>query len=161
MTAGEPRPDRSTDNQHIASWRTLYRTAGAAAAVTAVLIPIQIAVFIAYPYPKSVAGWYMLLQDKPLVGLVDLDLVLVVDNVLLVVIALAIYIALRHISPSVTAMATALWLLAIGMFIASNPAVQMLKLSHRFAAAATDEQRSQAIAAGRQCWPTERAQPSR
>jgi hypothetical protein len=135
MTAGEPRPDRSTDNQHIAFWRTLYRTAGAAAAVTAVLIPIQIAVFIAYPYPKSVAGWYMLLQDKPLVGLVDLDLVLVVDNVLLVVIALAIYIALRHISPSVTAMATALWLLAIGMFIASNPAVQMLKLSHRFAAA--------------------------
>lgn len=49
------------------------------------LIPIQIAVFIAYPYPKTVAGWYMLLQDKPLAGLVDLDLVLVVDNVLLVV----------------------------------------------------------------------------
>jgi hypothetical protein len=34
------------------------------------------------------------------------------------------------------------------MFIASNPAVQMLKLSHHFEAAATDEQRSQAIAAG-------------
>lgn len=84
-------------------------------------------------------------SDKPLAGLVDL--VLVVDNVLLVVIALAIYVKLRQISPSVTAMATALWLLAIGMFIASNPAVQMLKLSHRFAAAATDEQRSHAIAA--------------
>ena len=63
--------------------------------MTAVLMPIQIAVFIAYPYPKTVAGWYMLLQDKPLVGLVDLDLVLVVDNVLLVVIALAAYVALR------------------------------------------------------------------
>jgi hypothetical protein len=65
MTAGEPRPtgrDRSTDSQHVASWATLYRTAAAAAAVTAVLIPIQIAVFIAYPYPKTVAGWYMLLQ---------------------------------------------------------------------------------------------------
>jgi hypothetical protein len=36
--------------------------------VTAVLIPIQIAVFIAYPYPKTVAGWYMLLHDKPLVA---------------------------------------------------------------------------------------------
>jgi hypothetical protein len=89
--------------------------------------------FIAYPYPKSVAGWYMLLQDKPLAGLVDLDLVLVVDNVLLVVIALVVYVALRHISPSVTAMATGLWLRAIGMFIASNPAVQMLKLGHRYA----------------------------
>ena len=40
-------------------------------------------VFIAYPYPGTVAGWYMLLQDKPLAGLVGLDLVLVVDNVLL------------------------------------------------------------------------------
>jgi hypothetical protein len=116
--------------------------------VTAVLIPIQIAVFIAYPYPKTVAGWYMLLQDKPLVGLIDLDLVLVVDNVLLVVIALAIYVTLRAISPSVVAAATGLWLLAIGMFIASNPAVQMLKLSEQFATAATDEQRSQAVAAG-------------
>ena len=133
----------------------------AAAAVTAVLIPIQIAVFIAYPYPKTVAGWYMLLQDKPLVGLVDLDLVLVVDNVLLVVIALAAYVALEHLSPSVMAIATGLWLLAIGMFIASNPAVQMLKLSHHFAAAPTDEQRSQAIAAGEAVLPTGRAQPSR
>jgi hypothetical protein len=100
-----------------------------------VLIPIQIAVFIAYPYPGTVAGWYMLLQDKPLAGLVDLDLVVVVDNVLLVVIAIAIYVALTQISPSVTAIATGLWLIAIGMFIASNPAVQMLKLSQRFAAA--------------------------
>jgi Domain of unknown function (DUF4386) len=116
--------------------------------VTAVLIPIQIAVFIAYPYPPSVAGWYILLQDKPLAGLIDLDLVLVVDNVLLVVIALAIYVTLRDINPSVMAAATGLWLLAIGMFIASNPAVQMLKLSEQFAAASTDEQRSQAVAAG-------------
>jgi hypothetical protein len=55
MTAGEPRPpgrDRSTDSQHVASWATLYRTAAAAAAVTAALIPIQIAVFIAYPTPR-------------------------------------------------------------------------------------------------------------
>src|SRR5512133_3698425 len=100
MTAGEPRrrgPDRSTDNQHIASWRTLYRTAGAAAEVTAVLIAIQIAVFIAYLCPKSVAGWYMLLQEKQLAGVVELDLVLVIDNVLLVAIALAIYVALSHV----------------------------------------------------------------
>ena len=52
------------------------------------------------------------------------------------------------------AIATGLWLLAIGMFIASNPAVQMLKLSHHFAAAPTDEQRSQAIAAGEAVLPT-------
>jgi hypothetical protein len=130
------------------SWRTLYRAAGAAALITALLIPIQIAVFIAYPYPDTVAGWFTLLQDNPIAGLIDLDLLLVVDNVLLVVIALAIYVALRRASPSVTTMAAGLWLLAIVMIIAANPAVEMLSLSDQYAAATTEAQRSSALAAG-------------
>jgi hypothetical protein len=130
------------------SWRTLYRAAGVAALVTAVLIPIQVAVFVAYPYPDTVAGWYRLLQDNPLAGLVDLDLLLVVDNVLLVVIALAVYVALRPASPSVTTMATGLWLLAVVMVIAANPALEMRSLSDQFTAAATEAQRSSALAAG-------------
>jgi hypothetical protein len=130
------------------SWRTLYRAAGAAALITAVLIPVQIAVFIAYPYPDTVAGWFGLLRDNPLAGLVDLDLLLVVDNILLVVIALAVYVALRQASPSVTTMAAGLWLLAIVMVIAANPAVEMLSLSDQFAAATTEAQRASALAAG-------------
>jgi len=130
------------------SWRTLYRAAGAAALITAVLIPIQLAVFMAYPFPDTVTGWFTLLQDNPLAGLVDLDLLLVVDNVLLVVIALALYVALRRASPSLTTIATGLWLLAIAMFIAANPAVEMLALSDRFAAATTEAQRSMSVAAG-------------
>lgn len=126
----------------------LYRAAGAAALITAVLIPIQIAVFIAYPYPDTVAGWFRLLQDNPLAGLVGLDLLLVVDNILLVVIALAVYVALRRLSPSVTTMAAGLWLLAIVMIIAANPAVEMLSLGDQFAAATTEAQRSTALAAG-------------
>jgi hypothetical protein len=105
--------DPDAGSEYLASWRTLSRAAAAAAAVTAVLIPIQIAVFIAYPYPKTVDGWYMLLQDKPLAGLIDLDLMLVVDNLLLVAIALAIYVTLKNIAPSVMAAATGLWLLAM------------------------------------------------
>jgi len=119
-----------------------------AALITAVLIPIQLAVFMAYPFPDTVTGWFTLLQDNPLAGLVDLDLLLVVDNVLLVVIALALYVALRRASPSLTTIATGLWLLAIAMFIAANPAVEMLALSDRFAAATTEAQRSMSVAAG-------------
>jgi Domain of unknown function (DUF4386) len=130
------------------SWRTLYRAAGVAALITAVLVPIQLAVFIAYPFPETVTGWFQLLQDNPLAGLVDLDLLLVVDNVLLVVIALALYVALRPVSPSVTTMATGLWLLAIVLFVASNPALELLALSDRFAAAASEAQRSAVVAAG-------------
>jgi hypothetical protein len=74
------------------------------------------------PRHPLATGWFRLLQDNPLAGLVDLDLLLVVDNVLLVVVALAVYVALRPVSPSVTTMATGLWLVAIAMFIASNHA---------------------------------------
>jgi hypothetical protein len=137
----DPRPAGAT-------WTTLYRAAAAAALITAVLIPIQIAIFIAYPFPDTVAGWFTLLQQDPLPGLVDLDLLLVVDNVLLVVIALALYVALREVSPSTTLIATGLWLLAIAMFITANPAIGLLSLSDQFAAATTEAQRSAALAAG-------------
>jgi hypothetical protein len=142
------RANRVEGRPPAASWSPLYRTAGVAALITAVLVPVQLAVFMAYPFPDTVAGWFQLLQDNPLAGLVNLDLLLVVDNVLLVVIALALYVALRPTSPSVTTMATGLWLLAIAMFIAANPAVEMLALSDQFAAATSEAQRSAAMAAG-------------
>jgi F0F1-type ATP synthase assembly protein I len=144
-----PEADRVVDApQAAASWTNLYRGAGVAALITAVLIPVQLAVFMAHPFPETVTGWFELLQDNPLAGLVDLDLLLVVDNVLLVVIALALYMALRPTSRSMTTMATGLWLLAIAMFIASNPALQMLSLSDQFAAATSQTQRSVTVAAG-------------
>ena len=144
-----PEADRVVDAPQAAgSWTNLYRGAGVAALITAVLIPVQLAVFMAHPFPKTVTGWFELLQDNPLAGLVDLDLLLVVDNVLLVVIALALYMALRPTSRSMTTMATGLWLLAIAMFIASNPALQMLSLSDQFAAATSQTQRSVTVAAG-------------
>ena len=40
------------------SWRPLYRAAGMAALVTAVLLPIHLAVFIAYPMPDTATGWF-------------------------------------------------------------------------------------------------------
>jgi Domain of unknown function (DUF4386) len=146
---GLPQADRVVAApQPTPSWRTLYRAAGVAALTTAVLVPVQLAVFMTYPFPETVTGWFQLLQDNLLAGLVDLDLLLVVDNVLLVVIALALYVALRPTSPSVTTMATGLWLLAIVLFIASNPALELLALSDRFAAATSEAQRSAAVAAG-------------
>jgi hypothetical protein len=142
------RVDRIEGPPPAASWSPLYRAAGVAALITAALIPVQLAVFMAYPFPDTVVGWFQLLQDNPVAGLINLDLLLVVDNVLLVVIALALYVALRPTRLSVTTMATGLWLLAIAMFIAANPAVEMLTLSDQFAAATSEAQRSAAVVAG-------------
>ena len=131
-------------------WNWLYKIAAAAALISALLIPIQILVFIIWPPPLqgSAADWFALFQKNQLVGLVDLDLLLVVDNVLLIPIFLALYILLRRTSESTMVVATALGFTGIMMYIASNPAVEMLSLSEKYAAAITDADRMILLAAG-------------
>ncbi len=131
-------------------WKGLYRVGGAAALITAVFLPIQVAVFVVWPPPLegTAIDWFRLFQDNRLVGLLDLDLLLVADSVLLIPIFLALYFALRRASESFAALATALGFLGIAAFIASNPAVEMLSLSGRYTAATTETQRSMFLAAG-------------
>lgn len=129
-------------------WRILYKVGGAAALISAVFIPVQVIVFLIWPPPRDPVGWFTLFQNNRLVGLIDLDLLLVADNVLLVPIFLALYIALRRTSESVMAIATALGVAGIVLFIASNPAFEMLSLSSKYAAATTDAERSVFLAAG-------------
>jgi hypothetical protein len=139
----------STEAMEVApSWATLYRAAAVAAVVAVLLVPVQIAVFVLFPFPESVSEWFGLLSDNPVAGLIDLDFLLVVDNVLLVVIALAIYVALREVNPSISTIALGLWLVSLALLITANPAIQMLALSDQFAAAATDAQRGSIVAAG-------------
>jgi hypothetical protein len=136
----------STDSR----WRILYRLAGAGALISAVFIPIQVMVFIVWPPPLdgTAVDWFALFRDNRLIGLLDLDLLLVADNVFLVPIFLALYVLLRRDSESVIAIATALGFLGIVFFIASNPAFEMLSLSDQYAAASNEAQRSTFLAAG-------------
>jgi hypothetical protein len=131
-------------------WRILYRLAGAGALISAVFIPLQVLVFIIWPPPLdgTAADWFELFADNRMVGLLDLDLLLVADNVFLVPILLALYVLLRHDSESVMVIATALGFLGIVFFITSNPAFEMLSLSDRYAAATTEADRATFLAAG-------------
>ena len=141
-------PQRAEPQAVDSQWASLYKAGGVAAVMAAVLIPVQVLVFIVWPPPSTVATWFELLQTNPLIGLINLDLLLVVDNLLLVPIYLALYLALRRSSEATMAIATVLGLLGIAMMIASNPAFAMLVLSHRYAAAASDGVWSMALGAG-------------
>lgn len=129
-------------------WNWLYKIGGAAALLSLVFFPIQIMVFLVNPPPDSVIGWFQLFQDNPLVGLLDLDLLLIVDQVLAILIFLALYAALRRAQESFMEISLALGLVSIVLFIASNPAFAMLSLSDQYAAATSDAQRAVFLAAG-------------
>ncbi len=130
------------------SWKTLYRTGGAAALLSLVFFPIQIIVFFLKPLPDTVIGWFKLFQESNLIGLLDLDLLLMADQVLAVLIFLALFIALRRTNESFMVIGFVLGLISVVLYIASNPAFEMLSVSKQYAAAATETERNLSLAAG-------------
>ncbi len=130
------------------NWKSLYKVGGTAALLSIVFFPIQIIVCLMSPPPDTVIGWFTLFQNNRLVGLLDLDLLLMVDQVLAILIFLALYVALRRANESFMAMAFAIALVSAALFIASNPAFAMLSLSDQYAAAGTQAQRAMFLAAG-------------
>ncbi len=129
-------------------WKPLFKVGGMAALIMAVFIPIQTIVFIVSPPPGTVIGWFTLFQNNRLLGLLDMDLLLIVDQVLMGLVLLALYAALRRASPSFMAAALTLGLVGIAAYFASSTAFNMLSLSDQYAAATTDAQRSIVLAAG-------------
>jgi hypothetical protein len=113
-------------------------------------IPIQVLVFLTWPPPLdgTAVDWFELFSENRLVGLLDLDLLLIADNVFLVSILLALYVLLRRVNGPLMMIATSFGFLGIVFFVASNPAFEMLTLSERYTAAATQTQRDAFLAAG-------------
>jgi len=52
-------------------WISLYRVGGAAALVAAVLLATEIIIFIVWPLPSTVIGYFTLFQSNRLIGLLD------------------------------------------------------------------------------------------
>jgi len=89
-TEGHRRGDESRAETADSGWKSLYRVGGAAALIMAVFIPIQFIIFVAWPPPSTVIGWFTLFQNNRLLGLLDMDLLLIVDQVLVALVLLAL-----------------------------------------------------------------------
>ena len=146
--AGAERPENEETAAPAARSHLLLRLGALAALGEIALIIIQAPVFIFWPQPTTVLGHFQQFQANALLGLVDLDLLLLVGVVLSVLIVLGLYFALRRASPEWTVLALVCGLGGAAFFLAVNPTFAMLYLSNQYAAAASDTQRSAFVAAG-------------
>lgn len=151
----QPTPPRRTGvsatppiNTTDAVWRGLYVVAGAAAVLAVIFIVQAVFVFLVWPPPTTVIGWFALLQRNGFLGLLELDLLLVASYVLLIPLYLALFVALRRVSQPLMAIALAFNLVGAALILSVNPAVAMFSLSNTYATAATEAQRVAALAAG-------------
>jgi hypothetical protein len=130
----------------------LYKVGGVAALMAGVLfrrnLAAEIGLFSQREPPVTVGDWFALLQSNRLLGLATLNLFDLVNYALVGLMFLALYAVLRQANKSYMAIATALGLVGIAVYVASNTALSMLSLSDQYAAATTDAQRATLLAAG-------------
>jgi len=148
ITTSEQISSQSIDAAPAATGKALFKLGGMAALAVVAIVFLQGPIFILYPQPTTVMGHFMQFQQNKLLGLVDLDLILILAEIVTIPILVALYAALKRFNPAWLGIALATGLSGIGLFFAVNPTLAMLFLSDQYAAAATEAQRAAFLAAG-------------
>ena len=146
--ASELRREAAVAERVEPAWKPLYRTAGVVALLSVVFTFLAVIVFIANPPPTTITAWFALFQRNGLLGLMNLDLLMLVTYVLMGVIYVALYGALHRGHEPVMILATLCGSVSIVTYIASNTGFNLLALSGQYAAATTEAQRAAIRAAG-------------
>jgi hypothetical protein len=141
-------PQNETQTSAGSNWRWLYLLSGMATAVSLAVIPLSIIVYFVWPPPETVAGHFAAFSQNWLVGMLGMDLLYLLCNVLLLPAWLGLYVTLRKVDEGITAVALALGLIAIVALIAGRPMLEMQYLSQQYAAATTEAQQTIYLAAG-------------
>lgn len=128
-----------------------YRLGAYGTLFTALLIIFSVIGFFIWPYQGTGASAqeiFLLLQQDLFGGLIALDFPFLVIDLIIVVPLLVLYTALKKVHPHFALLALILGLMAAVTLIFARPVVELITLSNRYAAAATQAERDLYLAAG-------------
>lgn len=124
-------------NNQTSSFKAVFTIAIISGSLMLLMIPIQILVYAAWPPPTSTQGFFDLYNQNPLLGLLSLDLLYILNNVLIVPLYLAIAITLRNHSRVLLPLALILGFIGIAAYYPTNPAFEFLVLAPKYALASS------------------------
>lgn len=96
------------------------------------IIPIQIAIFIAIPMPETALQWLELFQEQPLMGLLHMDILYVLNNTFLIFLYFVLYMTLKNEKNSLLNFALITGIVGAILYYTSNRCIEMLYLSQRY-----------------------------
>jgi len=129
-------------------WNKLFRLGGVMALIVVAIIPVQIVIFGLWPPPKDVLSFFELFQRNWFLGLLSLDLLYLVNNILLAFVYLALFAALRKTKAYPMFIALVLGFIGIAIYYSSTAAFEMLSLSKQYFATSDAQLQQQLLAAG-------------
>ena len=122
------------------NFQPLYRVAQFLALTMLILIPLQIVIYVIAPPPDTVKGFFELYQQNPFLGLLSLDFLYLFNNMIIIIIYLALFVLLYREKPVTVLLALILGLIGIACYYPSNPAFEMLTLSNQYFQALPEQQ---------------------
>jgi hypothetical protein len=130
-------------------WNKLCTIGGIAAMILIVYCLITMLLLIIIGgQPATLEECYSLLQNNRLIGLLRLDTLTVLIIPFYYLLFLGIWVALRKTHAAYTTLATVLAFVGITLFLSTPSVFPLVSLSDKYAAATTEEQRLQFLAAG-------------
>jgi hypothetical protein len=98
--------------------------------------------------PQTAIERFNQFQNNPILGLYNLDLLNIINQIILIPSIFALYAAHRKVKNPSALLALILFLVGTTIFVTSNTALTMLDLSHKYFGATSDGQRLLYAAAG-------------
>jgi hypothetical protein len=113
----------------VRAYRGLVLTGAWVALASVAMIVLQVGLYVVWPPPTTTADLYAVLLEDPVRGLVALDALYVVSNLLAYLLYLALAVVLWRVSRSAVVVALAFGTLGMAAYMASPRAVEMLTLA--------------------------------
>ena len=145
-----PGPNLPADS----SWKNLHTVGGITALLWIAIAPAEIIIGLLPGVDETLArtvtvtDWFTLFQSHWFLGLRSLGLLNIAGAILFIPTILAIFSLLRRESEAYAALGTIVFFLGVAVYLANSRAFPMLSLSHQYARAATDAERSLLATAG-------------
>lgn len=131
------------------SWNSLYKISGVATFAMMVFFLFDTICWISLgPYPSNAEGWFTLLQNNRIVGLLLLSFPTFFGMMLYYLTFFSLYGTLKEVNNGYTASATVFAFVGLTILLITNMAYPIIFLSNQYAIATTESQKVLLLAAG-------------
>jgi hypothetical protein len=151
MSAFTPNSGESENAE--TQWRSIYVIGGIATVIALIGVVADVLVGSATggnlsALPQTAVDRFAEFQRTPLLGLYNLDLLNIINQIILIPAYVALYAAHRKTNSAYALLALVIFLVGTTIFVATNTALPMLELSRKYSAAPTESQKALFAAAG-------------
>ena len=130
--------------------RVFMKFLGVLSIVLFSIIPFQAAIFFIAPPPTDVISYFDLFQRNPLLGFIDFDLNLTVDNILFVLVYIGLFLLLKRRNPVFSLIGLVFSLISVALYVVSREAIfGMLALSSQYTNAINEVDKESIITNGK------------